>query len=939
MRNLKRFLAVLVVVAVMATSMIPAFAAEETLTAAEICESLNMLRGTGSGVTEEYLATKPDRVQAAIMLLRLMGLEETAIAEGAELEDNFSDVDGLNKTNRAITAYLKAHPELGFVGDQGKFFPTEKITAQQYFKVLLTALGYEQGVDFAWSEVIEFAESVGITAGADAEEFTVADLAEATVEALVANIKGEDDYTLIEWLVDNGFVALEDAVAVGLLVVEEEPAELTATVAATGAKKLTVTFNQPVDDTKAVFTVKRGTVKPSVKSITFSEDKTSAVIEFNINLTSGDYTVEITGLTDEAIVVTTKVEAAKLSTIEFKGDVAIIATGTSDKDVKVGVVGKNQYGEEVSLTLSTSNVFASKGGYKSYSNGVLTLTYDGKYAVGDKVVVTIVDATTSVTASQTFTVAQAAQVESITVGDITTDDKDLAAKPLNVSNLNGNLSKYYIPVEIKDQYGNALKAAELVGVSILTSNDAVINPKGFKDVDGKTVIELQATAKTATHGTVVITVVSGTGKTGSVTITVLENAKIDVVTISAPDSELKIGKAAVLPVTVVDTYGNEIALKDANVKLAKTNEITMGSDDSTKLTATGATFAVKHNYVTNVTTIEITPSDKNVILTVTTSTGKYQHLTLTAVDTPVPTSIKGMKSDFVSMLANDTSMTTDVLGNVEYLDQYGDTISLPGSGYTVTLAAKDTAEYTTSVAGTVYATTKAGTDTYKITLKKGSDVLDEYEVSVTVVDKDKITEFAIDDLNKFYTGAVSSAHNQQVKIYGLVNGKKVEVPQSMIQLVTASNGLPIGNKGAFSITSAVYTDDKDVNATITVLVATKDNTYTLTKDVVYSSAAPKAASLVVKKGSDEVTTAVEVSLADGNLFTGIDGLKIEAKDQYGVAKTTGATFAVTNNDTGLSISIDGNGNLTATGTKEVGKSFTLNVFMDGLYKSVKVVVK
>lgn len=948
MRNLKRFLAVLVVVAVMATSMIPAFAADAELSPIEVVTGLGIVEGAGNGVDDEYLAADTTKIQAAVILLKALGLYEEAI--NFDGEENFADADEVTwAAGRRLLAYLKAHPELGWVGNpDGTFDAYAVIEPAQLYKVMLELLGYEQNVDFKWSEVLEKAVEFGMAGEyVDGEGVTNEDMIGIIYEALYTPVKGgtEEDVLLV-YLAEINEAIKEKAIELGLIVVEEEPGELTATVAATGAKKLTVTFNQPVDDTKAVFTVKRGTVKPSVKSITFSEDKTSAVIEFNVKLAAGDYTVEITGLTEEAIVATTKVEEAKLTTIEFKGDVAVLTNPTTATSVKVGVVGKNQYGEEVSGF--SPNVYASKGG-GSVSNNILTLNYSEKYVIGEKIVVTLVDPTTSVSATHTLTVAQAAQVESITVGELKTDDKDLAAKPLNVSNLNGNLSKYYIPVEIKDQYGNVLKTSELVGVKVITSNDAILNPDGFKDVDGKTVIYFKAvpTEKTATYGPVVITVVAeGTGKTGSVTINVLEDAKIDVVTLAAPESELKINKAVVLPITIIDTYGNEVALKDANVTLngAKT-EVTMklnSADNATKLTATGATFEKKHNYVTNVTTIEITPTAKNVILTVTTTTGKYQHLALVAVDEPIPASIKGMKSDFVSMLANDPSMETDILANVEYLDQYGETVDLK-TGYTATLTAKD-AKYTgvNSVTKKVYATTTAGTDVYEIALidtNNSNKVLDTFEVSVTVVDKDKITEFGIEDLNKFYTGAVSSAHNQQVKIYGLVNGKKVAVPQSMIKLVTASNGLPIASNGAFSITTAVYTDDKDVNSTITVLVATKENTYTLTKDVVYSSAAPKAASLVIKKGDSEATGTVEVALANGNLFTGIDGLKVEAKDQYGVAKTTGATFAITNVEDGLNISVDPNtGDVTVT-SAPAGKSFTLNVFMDGLYKSVKVIVK
>ena len=953
MRNLKRFLAVLVVVALMATSMIPAFAAEPELTPIEVVTGLGIVEGAGNGVDDEYLAADTTKIQAAVILLKALGLyEEATDFDG---EENFEDADEVTWADgRRILAYLKANPDLGWVGNpDGTFDAYAVIEPAQLYKVMLELLGYEQNVDFKWSEVLDKAVEFGMAGEyVDGEGVTNEDMIGIIYEGLYTPVKdGEEDDLLLVYLAEINEAIKEKAIDLGLIV--EEPDEITATVAATGAKKLTVTFNQPVDSTKAVFTVKRGSVKPSVKSITFSEDKTSAVIEFNVNLTAGDYTVEITGLTEEAITLTTKVEAAKLTTIEFKSDVAVISDVYANKSVKVGVVAKNQYGEEISGF--APNVSASKGS-GSVASGILTLTVtSGSYTVGEKIVVTLVDPTTSVVATQTLTVAQAAQVDSITVGELKTDDKDLAAKPINVSNLNSNLSKYYIPVEIKDQYGNKLKAAELVGVDILSSNKEIINPKGFKNLDnGTTVIELQAaTSSPAKGGTVVITVVAaGTGKTASTTVTVLENAKIDTVVLSAPETELKLNKAAVLPITVIDTYGNEVALKDITFTAEKTGESLASATElklntDTKLTASGATLAVKKNYITDVTTIEITPTNKNIVLTVTTATTKFQSLPLVAVDAPVPTSIKGMKSDFVSMLADVDTMKTDFYSKVELLDQYGDTFSdaMP-SGYTYTVTAKDTPAYTNYVSGAVYAKgeDKVGTDVYVVKLTKTSgsntETLDELEVAVTVVDKEKITAFGIDDLNKFYTGATSSNYAQTVKIHGLVDGKKVAVPQTMIKMVTASNGLPVSTTGVFDVSTAVYTDNKDVSSIITVWVEAGSNTYTLTKDVVYSSAAPKAASLVIKKGDDEVTNAVEVALTSGNLFTGIDGLKVVAKDQYSVDKNTDAKFAITNNETGLTMVINDNGDLTITGGTIVpGKSFTLTVYMDGLYKSAKVFVK
>jgi putative cell wall-binding protein len=70
------------------------------------------------------------------------------------------------------------------------------------------------------------------------------------------------------------------------------------------ASTITVTFNQPIDDTsKASFAVKKGDTDISVKSATFSKDKTTATIELGAKASKGEYTITVTGLTDTPLTV------------------------------------------------------------------------------------------------------------------------------------------------------------------------------------------------------------------------------------------------------------------------------------------------------------------------------------------------------------------------------------------------------------------------------------------------------------------------------------------------------------------------------------------------------------------------------------------------------------------------------------------------------------
>ncbi|MGE7603919.1 hypothetical protein ACQKL5_15710 [Peribacillus sp. NPDC097675] len=724
-------------------------------------------------------------------------------------------------------------------------------------------------------------------------------------------------------------------------------------VSAVNAKSIKVTFSKAIDDTKAKFEVKRGTIKPTVKEIKFSEDKKTATIEFSTVMAEGEYTVNVTGLTDEVLTGKTTVAAEKLTNIKFLSDAAVLSTD----DIVAKVTAENQYGEDITSKLNTSTnsnitVTASKGtGTSIDKDGNLKVTGSAnEFKADDKVVVTVVDSSTGITATKTLTVAKAAAVESIVLGELKTDDEELAKKTVNVSNMSTNGNKYYVPVTVKDQYGNTLKAADLAGVTVVSSNNNIVKPKAspFKDTKNGTVIELDTPTATATHGTAVLTVIaSGTGKTANTSIVVKENSKLDNVTLEAPSTTLKAGVAAELPVSITNTYGEGVALKDVNVSANVANtELTL--DTNTKISAIGATLKVEQDYVNKKAVLKVTPSAKNITITVVTATGKSQVLNFKAEDAPVPAGIKGLDKDFVSLLANDQTLTTDLKSAVEFTDQFGEEIVQPtfdaqdanntASDLDFTIKAKDAnnnvTDYNSATAnGVISSSANAGTETYEVVLKEGTKVLDTMEVTVSVVDADKLTAFGIDDLNKFYTGATSAKHNQQVTVHGLLNGKKVKVKQSMVADVSANNRLKIGSDGAFTIATAsdvIDTDGKDVASTLTVLVANSKNTYTVSKEVTYSDAAPVAKSLVAKYNGKEVSGAVQVAADTYDLSDSNADFHFSAKDQYGVAKTTGLVVVGTNAETGNSV----------TGTSVTlvpTKSIQLNVRIDGLSTSIKAI--
>ena len=195
MRNLKKLIATVIAMCVLATFSIPAFADgnsnTDANTDAQYLEKLNLIKGDGNGVNAEYLAKGTTRIQAAVISLKLYGLEEEALKFSSK--ENFIDADSLAwKDGRNVLAYLKANPQLGWNGIGGdRFDPNGPATAQMIYKIMLEVLGYKAGKDFTYANTIKFAAEKGLTKiGTVKGQISNANLVTALKEALDKPVAG-----------------------------------------------------------------------------------------------------------------------------------------------------------------------------------------------------------------------------------------------------------------------------------------------------------------------------------------------------------------------------------------------------------------------------------------------------------------------------------------------------------------------------------------------------------------------------------------------------------------------------------------------------------------------------------------------------------------------------------------------------------------------------
>ena len=203
---MKRTLRVLcITLALCAALCMTAFAADYEDIAREL-SAVGVFKGTGSGFD---LDRAPTRAEAAIMLVRLYGAEEQAIADlsAGTIAHPFPDVPDYAAPH---VAWLYANGLTKGLPD-GTFGSADVCNAQSYATFLLRALGWKDDVDFTYSQAFEAAQAAGFYAPqVFPGDFLRDDLAAMTYQALACDVKAGDTWLLAQ-LIDSGAVNAEAA--------------------------------------------------------------------------------------------------------------------------------------------------------------------------------------------------------------------------------------------------------------------------------------------------------------------------------------------------------------------------------------------------------------------------------------------------------------------------------------------------------------------------------------------------------------------------------------------------------------------------------------------------------------------------------------------------------------------------------------------------------
>ena len=589
MSNLKKLLAVIVTVCILATMTVPAFAAASE---AEICAALGILKGDSSaGVTDEYLAKDTQRFQAAILYLRLIGKEEEAKAFTGE--ENFDDAAEIYAGGQRILAYLKANPDLGWIGIGGnKFDPTSTITAQMIYKVLLEALGYKQDVDFEWADTITFAKDKGLSKIADVTNLTNNDLAIALVEALKAKVK-DSEKTLAQVLIEKGIIDQAAAIEAGLV----SAVPVIVSVKATAADTLEVTFSQAVDTDDITLAVTRGSVAVP-GTVAWNADKTVATITTTSKMINGTHTVTASSKADASYTSTGSVEIKSqyVDKIKILNDVALTGPKTVTENgqpvtkesmqafIYYDVV--DQYGQSMRSTTNITWSFSAKKIGEDRSTGKIVLERsDGNaFTYGEQIYISGVDTKTGVAVTKTVTVGQKQALNSIELAGFLKKGTTEILKGLPSGFKDDT---YYMLYTVKDQNGNPFDVVEPIKnnqVTIIADNMLLISKFGPEEkqlsINGKeyNAVIVQPGINVDKGGEVNITAIANnTGNKVVINTVIGANQILTTFNMSLPAGILADGETIEIPFEAYDQNGDKITNFTTLARNTQFNKLTFNA--------------------------------------------------------------------------------------------------------------------------------------------------------------------------------------------------------------------------------------------------------------------------------------------------------------------------------------------------------------------------
>jgi hypothetical protein len=262
MRNLKKLLAVIMAVAMLASIMVPALAADYDDDAQKLY-NLGLFKGSSGSSYQPDLDGKLTREQGLTLMIRAMGKDEEALGMSeAEINEQLAKVEDAADITDWARPYVAYAVKNGLTKGIGgatppniKFGAQLDLSGKEFINFMLYAMGYTD----AWDIVLDKAVEIGMLTAGEAVKFGSMDviIRDVAIGIMAGSMGGTTaaGITLAQALVEAGVVTEEDMVEAGymdpIVTPTPEPVVLTAEAYADNLIQVYVVYSEQVDEETA----------------------------------------------------------------------------------------------------------------------------------------------------------------------------------------------------------------------------------------------------------------------------------------------------------------------------------------------------------------------------------------------------------------------------------------------------------------------------------------------------------------------------------------------------------------------------------------------------------------------------------------------------------------------------------------------------------------
>ncbi|HOD92336.1 MAG TPA: hypothetical protein PL054_00495 [Clostridia bacterium] len=488
-------------------------------------------------------------------------------------------------------------------------------------------------------------------------------------------------------------------------------------------------------------------------SLIWASDRSSVKITKTTSYAAGDYTVSISDVSKSF-----KIEAENLAQISINAEHIFAA---NNQDLKVSF--ENQYGAVLSLSAYTSFTLNASCPTKpaitlgiSKNSAGFILSGAQNLAANDVVRLIIVENTTGTAVTKDITISESPKVTSFSFGQL-----QIAS---GSSKVLVSSSGHYITVNAKDQYNQTYTILPTdVGLNkpvILTSSDTLIIDASKITVSGGK-LYFPTGSIGSKEGTVTLTAVGQT-ISSSIQITVSSSSVITTLNITGAEGIIYVNEWTAVNATAKDQYGNNIALDTLDG-----SKLMMISSNASVIPNANIRFNIVNKK------IEIKGiTDGLATLHISYNSIAQGSLDIQILATPVPTYITDVSIPVYYQKNSVFKLSADI---IKIADQYEKEITLTSSHSIIVTSsnisgAKFTEGIVTGAGYTMNAPATSGMYMLTFTLKNGAAIVSTYDVTLVVVDDDKIVNYQIQDISAMYGGAsdtsTDTGHWKPIAIVG-----------------------------------------------------------------------------------------------------------------------------------------------------------------------------